>query len=199
MEAAAAAALSGELVVLPTDTVYGIGTRPDDPAATERVFRAKHRSPTLELPVLVPSPEVARGIAVFDRAAETLAARFWPGPLTLVLPRTERSRGWELGGDGRSVGVRMPDHPLALALLQRTGPLAVTSANPSGEATPVDPGGLERVFGSAVSQYLCSEPLPPAPPSTVVAISGTDLRMLRIGALSERAIRSALGATAGPM
>jgi len=189
---AAEAALAGRLVVLPTDTVYGIGTRPDDPAATARLFEAKGRPRELALPVLVASREQAERIAVFDERARRLAGRFWPGALSLVLPRTERSRSWALGEETSTIAVRMPHHPLALALLARTGPLAVTSANRSGEPTPSTCEELQRVFGDAVAVYLCEpEPLVGAP-STVVDLTGPELRVLREGALREAELRAAL-------
>lgn len=189
---AAEAALAGRLVVLPTDTVYGIGTRPDDPAATARLFEAKGRPRELALPVLVASREQAEEIAVFDERARRLAGRFWPGALSLVLPRTERSRSWALGEETSTIAVRMPHHPLALALLARTGPLAVTSANRSGEPTPSTCEELQRVFGDAVAVYLCEpEPLVGAP-STVVDLTGPELRVLREGALREAELRAAL-------
>jgi L-threonylcarbamoyladenylate synthase len=192
IEAAARAALEGSLVVLPTDTVYGIGTRPDDPAAAARLFEAKARPRELELPVLVPSTEAARRIATFDGRAEALALRFWAGPLTIVLPRTAASRGWELGGDPETIGVRMPHHSLALALLSLTGPLAVTSANRSGEPTPETCAGLSDVFGQGVAVYLCDpEPLG-GRPSTVVDLAGGATRVLRAGAISDDEVADAL-------
>ncbi|MFB3737718.1 MAG: L-threonylcarbamoyladenylate synthase [Candidatus Velamenicoccus archaeovorus] len=189
---AAAAALRGELVVLPTDTVYGIGTRPDDPAATARLFEAKERPRELELPVLVPAASEARRIAAFDARAERLAGRFWPGPLTLVLPRTEESAGWDLGGDPRTLGVRMPHHPIALAVLARTGPLAVTSANRSGHPAPSTCDMLEEAFGDRVAVYLCQEAPLAGRPSTVAALRGGDLAILREGALPAGELRRAL-------
>lgn len=189
---AAAAALAGSLVVIPTDTVYGIGTRPDDPRATARLFEAKARPKELELPILVASVAVAEEVAVFDDRARAIAARFWAGPVTLVLPRSDRSRGWELGGDGTTVGVRMPHHPLALAVLARTGPLAVTSANRSGEPTPATCDGLQALFGEAVDVYLCEEARLQGRPSTVVDLCGGTLRVLRSGAVPEAEILGAL-------
>jgi L-threonylcarbamoyladenylate synthase len=189
---AAAAARAGELVVFPTDTVYGIGTRPDDPTATTRVFDAKGRPRELELPILVVSLAQAREVAAFDQRADDLATRLWPGALTLVLPRTPASRSFDLGGDLATIGVRMPHHPLALALLARTGPLAVTSANRSGQPTPVDCGDLERVFGDRVAVYLCGDRPMAGPPSTVVDLAHGPLRVLRAGALPAAAIRAAL-------
>jgi L-threonylcarbamoyladenylate synthase len=151
---AAAAALSGGLVVIPTDTVYGVGTRPDDPAATRALFVVKGRPRDLGIPVLVASSAEAEEAAVLDDRARLLAARFWPGPLSLVLPRTDRSRGWDLGGDATTIAVRIPRHPLALAVLSRTGPLAVTSANRSGEPTPATLDGVRASLGDAGAGYL---------------------------------------------
>ena len=189
---AAAAALAGELIVMPTDTVYGIGTRPDDPAATARLFEAKGRPRELELPVLVPSAGAARDVAVFDERAEVLVGRLWPGPLTIVLPRTDASRPWDLGGDPATVGVRMPHHPLALAVLARSGPLAVSSANRSGGPTPAECDGLTRTFGDIVAVFLCQDEPLAGRPSTVVDRSHGEPRILRAGALAEGDVLAAL-------
>jgi L-threonylcarbamoyladenylate synthase len=181
IEAAAAAALAGGLIVLPTDTVYGIGTRPDDPAATARLFEAKGRPRELELPVLVASREAAERIALFDDRAAALAQTHWPGALTIVLRRADSSRTWDLGGNPRTVGVRIPDHRLALAVLSRTGPLAVTSANRSGEATPGSCDDLVAIFGDAVKIYVCQPDAPSGVASTVVDLTGDAPRVLRQG------------------
>src|SRR5439155_7405773 len=119
VDEAAREALAGRLIVLPTDTVYGMGTRPDDPQATGRLFEAKRRPRDLTLPVLVASEDDASSVGVMDGRARALARRFWPGPLTLVIPRAERSREWDLGGDTGTVGLRRPRHLLALAVLER--------------------------------------------------------------------------------
>jgi tRNA threonylcarbamoyl adenosine modification protein (Sua5/YciO/YrdC/YwlC family) len=182
---AAEAALRGEAIVMPTDTVYGIATRPDDPAATSRLFAAKERPPDLELPVLVPSTAAAREIASFDERAAVLTQRFWAGPLTLVLPRTDASRAWHLGGDPRTIGVRMPHHTLALAVLARTGPLAVTSANRSGLPTPPTCDGVHAVFGDLVAVYLCDGAPLEGTASTVVDLAHGEPRVLRRGGIDE--------------
>jgi tRNA threonylcarbamoyl adenosine modification protein (Sua5/YciO/YrdC/YwlC family) len=192
VEEAANAALAGAPIVFPTDTVYGIGTRPDDPAATGRLFEAKARPRDLELPVLVPSVGAARSIAAFDERAEALALRFWAGPLTIVLPRSDASLGWDLGGDPATIGVRMPHHPLTLALLAHTGPLAVTSANRSGEPTPASCEELRGVFGEAVEVYLCADGPLGQVASSVVDLSRDEPRMLRSGAVSEEDVLQAL-------
>ena len=199
VEEAAGSALAGGLIVFPTDTVYGLATRPDEPSATARLFQAKGRSRELELPILVASVEAAREVAAFDERSAALAGRFWPGPLTLVLARSEASHGWELGGDGSTVGVRMPHHPLALAVLARTGPLAVTSANRSGEPTPATCEELVRVFGDAVEVYVCQEEPLAGSASTVLDLAGPHARILRAGVLAVGDIAEVLGPVAGPV
>jgi tRNA threonylcarbamoyl adenosine modification protein (Sua5/YciO/YrdC/YwlC family) len=177
---AVAAARRGELVVFPTDTVYGIAARPDDPAATARVFDAKHRPSDLTLPVLVASIEDARAVARLDDRAERLAAALWPGALTIVVSRAPRSREWDLGGDPASIGIRIPDNRLARAVLDG-GPLATTSANRSGETPATTCEELHEVFGDAVSVYLCDERPLVGRASTVVSLLGASPVVLRAG------------------
>lgn len=189
---AAVAAGRGELIVFPTDTVYGLGTRPDDPAATARVFEAKQRSRALELPVLVATLEIARSVGVFDDRAERLAGVCWPGPLTLVLPRSVDASGWDLGGDPGTVGVRAPHHPLALALLAQTGPLAVTSANRSGGSPVETCDELQSLFGDDVSVYLCEGDRLQGVASTVLDLAHGPASILREGSLDRSAIAELL-------
>jgi L-threonylcarbamoyladenylate synthase len=180
---AVAAVRRGALIVFPTDTVYGIAARPDAPAATARLFDAKSRSRDLTLPVLVASVAEARRVARFDPRADRLAAACWPGGLTLVLPRTPQSEPWDLGKDLASIGLRMPAHPLALAVLAQTGPLATTSANRSGSPPATTCDELVAAFGGDVEVYLCQdEPLAGAA-STVVSLLGPTLGILRVGDL----------------
>jgi L-threonylcarbamoyladenylate synthase len=196
IEDAAAAVLRGELVVFPTDTVIGIGARPDDPDATERLFVAKMRPKHLELPVLVASAGDARAIAEIEGQASSLIEAFWPGGLTLVLRRSERSSGWNLGGDQETIGVRQPAHPIALELLVRTGPIAATSANISGEDPP-DPGGIPGVFGEAVSVYLFDDRPLGGTPSTVLDLAHGRPQVLREGAVGVPALARVLSAPIG--
>jgi L-threonylcarbamoyladenylate synthase len=185
---AVAAARGGELIVFPTDTVYGIGTRPDEPAATARVFAAKRRPRDLELPVLVATVEAARTIATFDQRAERLASALWPGPLTLVLPRGVDASGWDLGGDPATVGVRAPHHALALALLAETGPLAVTSANLSGRPPAETCDELQALFGDHVAVYLCQDERHVGVASTVLDLAHGPATVTREGSLPRDAL-----------
>lgn len=181
----------GRLVVLPTDTVYGVAARADIPGATARLFEAKRRPRELTLPVLAADAGQAWAVAVPDDRARLLAARFWPGPLTLVLPRTEVAEGWELGEARNTVGVRVPAHVVAQALLRVTGPLPVTSANLSGDPTPPDCSGVRAALGEAVAVYLCAGSAGGAA-STVLDLTGPSPRLLREGAISEPVLLAVL-------
>jgi L-threonylcarbamoyladenylate synthase len=189
--AAAGAVTRGEAVVLPTDTVYGLASRPDSAAATDRLFAAKGRPRELSLPVLAAGAGEAGGVGVLSRTAERLAERFWPGALTLVVPRAPAAMSWDLGEERTTVALRVPDHPVALALLRRTGPLATTSANRSGRPTPEDCDGVRRELGDAVAVYLCAGRLSPVP-STIVDLSGPEPRVVRAGALEPGEVLKAL-------
>jgi len=175
------AADRGGLIVFPTDTVYGIGCRPDVASATARLFDTKERPRGLTLPVLAGSTAAARAIARFDDRADRLAFALWPGALTMVLPRTPESESWDLGGEDATIGVRVPNHPMALALLA-AGPLATTSANRSGEPPATTCDALVEVFGEAVDVYLCQDDALAGAASTVVSLVG-ELEIVRVGAV----------------
>ena len=194
------ALVSGRLVVFPTETVYGIAARPDLSEATDRLFAAKRRPPGLALPVLAPSTEAAWEVASATKAAERLAEWFWPGPLTLVLERADASRGWRLGEEAGSVGVRVPAHPLTAALLSRAGPLATTSANLSGRPPVAEPEELTATFGDSVAVYLLLAPGGPEPegrPSTVVDVRGPEPKILRRGAIEQAEVLRVLEVPGG--
>jgi tRNA threonylcarbamoyl adenosine modification protein (Sua5/YciO/YrdC/YwlC family) len=141
-------------VVLPTDTVYGIGALPRLPRAIDSVFRAKGRPEDKPLPVLGASAIDLAAVVEFDERAHDIAGRFWPGPLTLVLPRSQEFEV-DLGGvAGAGVGVRVPACELALDLLGRVGPLAVTSANRSGEEPATTADEARRALSDAVEVVL---------------------------------------------
>ncbi len=134
--------------------------------------------------MLVADLEASATLARFDERGTTLAEAHWPGPLTLVLPRTPHSASWDLGGDGETVGVRVPAHPLARALLSLTGPLAVTSANRSGEPPVATCDGLREAFGDRVAVYLCEETPLEGAASTVVDLAHGRATVLRRGDLA---------------
>lgn len=192
LEVAAEALAAGQAVVFPTETVYGLASRPDISGATDGLFETKRRPRDLALPVLAAGAGDAAGVAVFDGRAWALAGRFWPGPLTMVLPRTPRARNWDLGAEPETIGVRVPDHAVALALLARTGPLAVTSANLSGELTPTTCDGIRASLGDSVAVYLCSEKAPGNVPSTVVDLIAAEIRVLREGSIAPDAVLDVL-------
>lgn len=182
---------AGDLIVIPTDTVYGIGGRPDSSATTDRIFEVKGRPRSLELPILTASTAAARQVAAFDERAEGLATAFWPGALTLVLPRAAEAADWELGGNPDTVGVRVPRHPLTQELLRATGPMAVTSANPTGVPPLANADDLVAAFGEAVAVYVCEERPLAGVNSTVVDLT-QGIVVLREGDVPESAIRAAL-------
>lgn len=190
---AVAAVRRSELIVFPTDTVYGLGAAPDDPVATSRLFEAKRRPRDLTLPVLTATRDAAASLARFDDRAERLATALWPGPLTLVLPRTDVSLTWDLGGHAATIGVRVPSHPLALAVLSAAGPVATTSANRSG-APPVGTcDELHALFADLVAVYLCQDEPLAGTVSTVVDLTDGDARILRAGRVDPNHIAQLMG------
>jgi tRNA threonylcarbamoyl adenosine modification protein (Sua5/YciO/YrdC/YwlC family) len=198
VEEAVEAVHRGDLIVIPTDTVYGIAARPDDPAATSAIFEAKGRPRALTLPVLVHDARAARELALFDDLAFDLASAFWPGSLTIVLRRAGSSLGWDLGGDPDTVGIRVPRHLLALEVLARAGPLATTSANRSGEREATTCDELSRTFGDLVSVYLCEEEPLVGRASTVVDLASDPPRLVRAGDIATD-VRDRVLAAGGPL
>jgi L-threonylcarbamoyladenylate synthase len=193
-EAAALLALeAGEVVALPTDTVYGLAVDPRRSGATDLVFVLKRRPETLELPVLVADLDQAESLAGphgLSPLARHLAARFWPGRLTLVVPRRP-AIGWDLGGDSATIGLRCPDHPLVRRLCQQIGPLATTSANRHGQPPLTTAAALVEEFGSALA-VVVDGGLCDGLPSTVVDTTGDRLRCIREGAVAWSDIEAAV-------
>ena len=180
---------AGELIVIPTDTVYGLAALLDRPAAVEKIFVLKERDRALAIPVLVDSLETALALGEFDERAKGLAGSFWPGSLTIVVPRKVALEA-DLGGDGRSIGLRVPDDGVCLKLLARTGPLAATSANPSGETTPIEANTIAMTFGNKVALYVDGGARG-GNPSTVVSLVN-EPRILREGSVGWSEIRQVL-------
>ena len=179
VDEAVATLRAGRLAVIPTDTVYGLAAHLDSSGAVTALFTAKGRPSVKPIPVLGADIEQLSDIAVFDDRARALAARFWPGPLTLILPRAEGFDA-DLGGDERrTVGVRVPKQPRALEILRATGPLAVTSANRSGATEAVTVEEARAIFGDEVGAYVDGGRCVGVP-STIVFLVG-ERRLLREG------------------
>lgn len=173
---------SGGIAGVPTDTVYGLAADPFRAGATDRLFKIKQRPRTFELPVLVADVEQALTLtASVPEGAERLMARFWPGALTVVLPRRPDLNA-DLGSDDATIGLRCPDHPVPLALCRAAGPIATTSANRHGEAPATTASALAIMMGSCVEVVLDGGPCTGSP-STVVDCTGAEPRLLRAGRL----------------
>jgi tRNA threonylcarbamoyl adenosine modification protein (Sua5/YciO/YrdC/YwlC family) len=183
---------AGELVVVPTDTVYGVAALPGVKGAIERLFWVKGRPRERAIPVLGATLTDLQKIAVFDKRALALASEFWPGALTLVLPRAE-GFDIDLGGeDHGTVAVRIPAEEVVLDLLAQTGPMAVTSANLSGEPAATTVDAARSTLGNRVNVYLDAGKAQGAG-STVVSLVGDDPECLREGDLPYDYVRRRLG------
>ncbi len=172
---------------MPTDTVYGIAARPDRAEAIARIFELKGRPDDKPLPVLAASRADLTRVARFDERAVAVADAFWPGPLTLVLPRAEGFSADLGGNDKTTIAVRVPESSVALALLGAAGPLAVTSANHSGQPPAATIEEARAYFEDDVAVYL-DEGRSLSAPSTVASLVG-GLSVLRRGPISEEALR----------
>ena len=190
VEAAVDVVRSGELVVLPTDTVYGVGADAFSPAAVGRLLVAKGRGRDMPVPVLIGSVSTLDGIATgISTAARELVDAFWPGGLTVVCQQ-QPSLIWDLGETRGTVAVRMPEHPVAIELLTETGPLAVSSANVSGRPPAANVTEAEQQLGESVAVYLDGGPSGEPIPSTIVDLTGDQPRVLRAGAISLDELRA---------
>ena len=186
---AARALAAGGVVAFPTDTVYGIAVALDTPGGIERLFAAKQRPLDKAIALLIADASQAAELGELNAAASALAAAFWPGGLTLVLPlRADRSLPSALLGDPAlahpKVGVRVPDHDAPRALARAVGPLPTTSANRSGEPEARDADELDAQLGGALDLILDGGPAHGGPASTVVDTTTEPLRILREGAIS---------------
>lgn len=183
MAVALACLARGELVVAPTDTVYGVACDAFTPRAVAALLAAKGRGRDMPLPVMVGSLATFRAItATRGEHGERLVEAFWPGPLTLVCPEQPSLR-WDLGDAGGTVAVRMPDDELMLELLAKHGPLAVTSANRSGESPATTCDEAERQLGGSIQVYLDGGDSPSAIASTIIDLTASVPRVLRLGAV----------------
>jgi tRNA threonylcarbamoyl adenosine modification protein (Sua5/YciO/YrdC/YwlC family) len=189
----------GDLVVIPTDTVYGVAADAFDARAVERLLEAKGRGRQSPPPVLVAGATTLRAlVAEVPEPVERLVEAFWPGGLTIVLP-SQPSLSWDLGDTQGTVAVRMPAHRVALELLEETGPLAVSSANLTGMAAGITAEDARGMLGDSVAVYLSDGPSATGIASTIVdataLVGGTEpiVRVLREGAVDRAALRGVLG------
>ena len=194
LEKAAALIRAGRLVAFPTETVYGLGANALDAAAVRRIYEAKGRPATSPLIVHVASVPMARKVvSAWPTAAEKLASRYWPGPLTFVLPKAKRVPDIVTAGLA-TVGVRMPAHPIALALIRKARvPLAGPSANRFTELSPVTAEQVRRGLGSAVDLVLDGGPCRVGIESTVLSLAGPVPVLLRPGMVSREQIEALIG------
>ncbi len=196
-----------ELVVLPTDTVYGIAADAFSPVAVSALLAAKGRGPQSPPPVLIGTIQTLQALAEdIPEVANRLAQTFWPGALTMIF-KAQASLTWDLGETKGTVALRMPDHKIALALLQETGPLAVSSANLTGEPAATTCQQAERYLGDKVAVYLDGGNSPKGEASTILDMTGLvdvydadgkvsttgKIKIVRRGALSAAKIRSIAG------
>lgn len=192
IEAATMALQGGDLAVIPTDTVYGVAADAFDPDAVADLLMAKGRGRSMPPPVLISSASTLDALATDVPAfARALVEEFWPGPLTLVC-RQQGSLQWDLGDARGTVALRMPDDELALEILERTGPLAVSSANATGEPAATDADEAARMLGDTVAVIVDAGPSRGGAASTIVDATGSQGRVLRLGALSLEALNDVL-------
>ncbi len=192
VDAAVEMLASGQVVGIPTDTVYGVAVSAFIDGAVERLFVAKERPRDTEIAVLVSSPADMADLVEGEvpGIARLWMDRFWPGALTIVVPRRRDLAGVDLGGDGTTIGVRCPDHRLVRELARRVGPLATTSANLHRAPTPSTAEGVAAALGDAVPLVLDGGTCEGAP-STVVSIDDAgDLRVVREGRIPISALAS---------
>lgn len=191
--AATTAIRAGELVVLPTDTVYGVGADAFDATAVQRLLDAKGRGREMPPPVLISTAATLDALASeVPSWARLLVEKYWPGPLTIVV-REQGSLQWDLGETRGTVAVRVPQDPVALELLARTGPLAVSSANLSGQPAATDADQAAAMLGEKVEVILDGGPTTDEVPSTIVDCTGEQPRLLRVGAIGAEELRTVLG------
>ncbi|MFD5250732.1 L-threonylcarbamoyladenylate synthase [Amycolatopsis sp. NPDC058340] len=196
LAAAASAVRSSRLVVLPTDTVYGIGADAFDGGAVQSLLRAKHRGPDMPVGVLVGSWSTVDGLVLgTPPQARALIEAFWPGDLSIILPHAP-SLQWDLGQSRGTVMLRMPLHPVALELLRDVGPMAVSSANVSGRPPATTAQEAVDQLGDSVAVYLDGGSSGEPVPSTMVDLTGDDPVILREGAVSRAAVAEVLGVPA---
>jgi len=198
IEAATTAARRAELIILPTDTVYGIGTDAFSIPGVAALLAAKGRGRNQPVPVLVGWPSTIEGLVRgIGTAGRDLIEAFWPGALTIVA-RAQPTLQWDLGDTSGTVAVRMPMHPAAIELLRAVGPMAVSSANATGQSPAATIEEARQQFGDAVRVYLDGGQSSDSAPSTIVDVTGEGARVLRVGAITVAELRTVVADVIGP-
>jgi len=198
LETATRSVRSGQLVVLPTDTVYGIGADAFNSDAVAALLAAKGRGRDMPVPVLVGSWSTIDGlVAAVPQTMRELIEAFWPGGLTLVVEHAP-SLAWDLGDVRGTVAIRMPLHPVAIELLEQTGPMAVSSANRTGRPPATTAVQAQEQLGESVSVYLDGGTAPEGIASTIVDLTAEQPRIVRAGAVSLQALREVVPSIAAP-
>lgn len=194
IERAATALRRGELVVLPTDTLYGVAADAFSKTGTTRLFEAKRRSRRFPLSVLVRSPKQLNGLVTsVPPAAEHLMAAYWPGPLTIVVT-SDPNLMWDLGDAEGTVAVRMPLEDVTLDVIRAVGPIAISTANLSGQTPAGDAASAQMQLGDAVSLYVDAGARRGRQPSTIIDLTRSEPHVLREGAIDgEQALAVARG------
>ena len=193
---AAAVLAAGKLVVMPTDTVYGIACDAFNPAAVAALLAAKHRGPDMPVPVLVGSWAAAEELAGdLPEPAVALMKAYWPGGLSVVVPQSSTVK-WNLGETSQSVMLRMPLNAVALDLLRLTGPLGVSSANITAHAPATDVTQAEQQLGESVSIYLDGGPADSGTASTIVDVTCEPPRIIREGTITAEDVARSIGTPA---
>ena len=192
LNAASLAVQRGQLIVIPTDTVYGIAADAFDADAVAALLAAKGRGREMPPPVLISAATTLDALAVdVPDYARALVKEFWPGPLTVVC-KEQSSLRWDLGDARGTVAVRMPDHEVTLELLERTGPLAVSSANKTGQLPARDAEAAEEMLGEDIALIVDAGPILDLDPSTIVDVTTSPGRVLRRGVLSLEQLNAVL-------
>jgi len=192
LDDAVSALRHGGVIAMPTDTLYALVGAAGDDAAVTRVFQIKARKLDNPLPLFVSDVAMAERISVFNQQAYRLARRFWPGALTIVLPRQQSFASLALSG-GATIGMRIPDHPLARAVIETLAqPVTATSANRSGGKDPSSAREVESQIGAVIDYLLDGGDCPVGVASTIVDLTGAEPVILRQGAISREAIDAAL-------
>jgi tRNA threonylcarbamoyl adenosine modification protein (Sua5/YciO/YrdC/YwlC family) len=195
--AAVAAVRRGELIVMPTDTLYGLGCDAFKKQAVASMLRAKGRGRDMPIPVLVGSRKTLDGLAYrMPKAARDLADAFWPGALSIII-RHAKTLDWDLGDTDGTVAVRMPLQPVALEVLREIGPMAVLTASKAGNPPVATVADAQAQLGYAARIYLDGGTIPETAPSTIVDLTGEAPHVLRTGAISVDKIREVVPEVAG--